>query len=331
MKQNLINHVVLILDGSGSMGHLKESVIKVADNQIANLAELSKQMDQETRVSVYVFDNRVDCVIFDKDVLRLPSIKDLYRIGGQTALMDAIHLGVTDLKQTFAKYFDHSFLTYIITDGYENCSIKCRANDLSNLISGLNDDWTVAAFVPDVNSKMYLEKYGVPKNNIVIWETTAQGMQEVARKIQVSTQSYMQNRSRGVRSTSNLFNLDTSNLNTKVVKKELDELASSKFRLLDVKSDGPIKEFVSDKMGSYVLGNSFYQLMKPEKVQPSKQICVRSKRTGKVFSGQNARDLLGLPNYEVKVAPAHADFDIFVQSSSVNRKLIAGTKLLVMK
>lgn len=42
--------------------------------------------------------------------------------------------------------------------------------------------------------------------------------------------------------------------------------------------------------------------------------------------------MLGLPDFEVKVNPAsYGQYDIFVQSTSVNRKLIKGTKLLVLK
>jgi len=41
--------------------------------------------------------------------------------------------------------------------------------------------------------------------------------------------------------------------------------------------------------------------------------------------------LLGLPDYEVKVNPAATpDFTIFIQSTSVNRKLLADTNLLIL-
>ena len=39
-----------------------------------------------------------------------------------------------------------------------------------------------------------------------------------------------------------------------------------------------------------------------------------------------------LPDYEIKVSPeSHGNFKIFTQSSSVNRKLLKGTQLLVLK
>ena len=50
-----------------------------------------------------------------------------------------------------------------------------------------------------------------------------------------------------------------------------------------------------------------------------------------MYSGQEARQMIGLPDMNVRVSPNHnADFDIFVQSTSINRKLIAGTRYLYL-
>lgn len=46
---NYINHIALVLDASGSMQYLAQDVVKVADNQIAYLAQRSNELDQETR------------------------------------------------------------------------------------------------------------------------------------------------------------------------------------------------------------------------------------------------------------------------------------------
>ena len=45
----------------------------------------------------------------------------------------------------------------------------------------------------------------------------------------------------------------------------------------------------------------------------------------------DARQLLGLPDYEVKVSPtSHPNYDLFIQSTSVNRKLLAGQRVMVL-
>jgi hypothetical protein len=58
---------------------------------------------------------------------------------------------------------------------------------------------------------------------------------------------------------------------------------------------------------------------------------VMDKKTKKVYGGEEARNLLGLPDMEVRVKPDfNPDFKIFVQSTSTNRKLVGNTQVLLM-
>jgi hypothetical protein len=110
-------------------------------------------------------------------------------------------------------------------------------------------------------------------------------------------------------------------------------MPKGRYHLLDVNPGDPvvIKEFTWKAGIPYELGKAYYQLTKSEKIQPQKHICVMEKKTKKVYAGSYARDLLGLPATEVKVSPqTNPEFDVFVQSTSINRKLVPGTRLLVM-
>ena len=83
-----------------------------------------------------------------------------------------------------------------------------------------------------------------------------------------------------------------------------------------------------------VKGGAFYQLVKTEpKVQDYKRIAIRSKTDGKVYAGDAARQMLALPTVgTVRLAPDElGDFEVFIQSTSVNRKVAAGTKLMYWK
>jgi len=92
--QNLINHVVFVLDASSSMRKIAADLVKVVDGQVARLARRSQQVDQETRVTIYTFADTAQWHVYEKDVLRLPSIKDLYKAIGNTALRDTgVRLG----------------------------------------------------------------------------------------------------------------------------------------------------------------------------------------------------------------------------------------------
>jgi hypothetical protein len=328
-QQNYINHIVLVLDASSSMTRHARELIKVADNQIAYLAKRSKELDQETRVTVYSFNDseNINCLVYDKDVLRMPSIADLYRTAGMTALIDATLLAIRDLKLTSQKYGEHAFLIYVLTDGQENDSEE-DSSELSTTIERLPDNWTLAAFVPDQQGVFEAKKFGVPKENIAVWDTSStQGITEAGERIRQTSEQFMQNRKLGIRGTKSLFTLKTPSLRT--VAQKLDSLHRGQFRLLDVSRMGRIDEFVEDSLRRpYRLGEAYYQLMKPEMIQPQKQIAIWSGDT--LYVGDNARKLLGLPDYHVKVIPNDYPYEIFVQSTSVNRKLIAGTKLLIL-
>lgn len=330
--QNYINHIVFVVDSSGSMGHLSNEVVKVFDAQIKHLALRSKELDQETRVTVYLFNSSVSCLIYDKDVLRLPSLKDFYRTGGNTSLIDGTVTALDDLALTPQKYGDHAFLSYVLTDGAENNSRNTSAT-LSSKLSKLPDNWTVAVLVPDQTGVHEAKKFGFPANNIQVWSATVGGVEKAGETIKAATDNFMAARAKGIRSTKNLFDLDVTKLNANTVASTLNQLSATQYLLIPVQVDSVIKPLVESwTKQPYVSGASYYQLTKAEKIQSYKQICVQDKVSGKVYSGVNARNLLNLPNQEVKVNPAsHGTFDIFIQSTSVNRKLINGTKLLVLK
>lgn len=332
MSQNYINHVALVLDASGSMNHNATNVVNVADNQIAYLAQRSKELDQETRVTIYTFEgNNVTCLIYDKDVLRLPSIKGLYKIGGMTNLIDATLKSLDDLEKTAQLYGDHAFLAYVLTDGAENMS-RHKPADLVRRLKGLPENWTVACFVPNQTGVFEAKGFGFPADNIAVWDTTsAKGVESVGATIRTATDNFMRARATGVRSSRNLFNLTVDKLTSTQVKK-LDALTPGQFRMLPVDVDGRIDEFVERKLRRpYKLGEGFYQPTKPVTVQAAKEVAIFDKKAYTVYTGKNARTLLGLPTHDVKVNPtAHPNYTIFIQSTSVNRKLFAGTNLLVV-
>lgn len=331
---NIINHIVLVLDASSSMSYVQDQLIKVADNQIQYLARRSKELDQETRITVYTFNTvgystpRIECLVYDKDVLRVPSISTLYKADGMTPLIDATLLALSDLAMTPEKYGEHSFLVYVLTDGEENAS-KARPAELTAKLNSLPDHWTLAAFVPNQVSVHEAKRFGFPKDNIAVWDATSSaGVQEAGERIRQTTENFMQARATGVRGSRNLFTMAKPSLNQ--VAKTLGALHFGQFRLLDVTEVGRIDEFVESRLHRpYKLGEAYYQLSKTETIQPQKEIAIVSKAGA--FVGPEARQLLGIPNEHVKVAPANfPDYEIYIQSTSTNRKLMPNTKLLIL-
>lgn len=327
---NYINHYVLVIDESTSMYHLKDSVIKVVDGLTAHLAKISEDLNQETRLSVYAFASRgtARCLVWDIDVLRMPSINGMYKPSGMTALADCTILAVNDLKTVPQKYGDHSFVMYVVTDGQENDSRN--RFQLRPTLDGLPENWTFGVFVPDQKGVTYAKSFGFPANNIQIWDTTSvEGIETVGAAMRSTSTHLMQQRKAGVRGTKSLFTLNQ--LSTTDIKAKLTPLPTTDYYLLPVGETGRIDDFVNGALGRpYQLGEAFYELTKTETIQPQKSIAVLYQ--GRVYVGHAARSLLGLPNEHVKVKPAdYSNYRIFVQSTSLNRKLISGTNLLVFK
>lgn len=334
-KENYINHVVLDLDASSSMKGHRQALINVADGQVKYLARRSQELDQETRVSVYTFADDVRCLIYDKDVLRLPSISTLYKIGGMTALIDATLKSLDDLDQTATLYGDHAFLAFVLTDGQENRSrTPNKIQTIQNRLSRLADNWTVACLVPDQRSVFEAKGFGFPSDNVAVWDaTSAAGVVEVGETIRRATDVFFEARTQGIRGTRSLFSTGLDAVNAQTVHANLRPVDNHAYAILPVSYDAPIRDYVNAHGISYNLGRGFYQLTKTETIQAQKQLLIREKTTGRIFAGDAARDLLGLSRgLTVRVKPnANPEYDVFVQSTSVNRKVLANTDLIVMR
>lgn len=336
--EHKVTHVALIIDESLSMSHHRDELIKVVDGQVQYLARRSQELNQETRVSIYTFSDQVRCLVYEMDVLRLPSIANLYRPAGMTALIDATLQALGDLEKTPQIYGEHAFLAFALTDGQENRS-RNHPGQLTATLNRLPSHWTVGVLVPDMMGKHDAQSYGFPPANIAIWDAdTAAGVQEAGQVIQRATENFLTGRAKGVRGTRELFSIGTEKLNKQTVAANLTALSEWQYDLVPVFKDGPIREYIESRGMPYNIGKCFYQLMKTETIQGGKDIAIRQKKDparrglDKVYVGAQARQILGLPDVDVRIKPdTNPDYDVFVQSTSVNRKLIKGTDVLVLR
>lgn len=325
MSKTLVNNVIFVIDRSGSMSYHARAVEQV----IRGLKDPLAQADQITRVSLYTFDDRIERNLH----LRHPDALSEFRFQarGQTALLDAVDQAIREHRGLLTGIDeDHSYLLYAITDGEENASRKVRNYDLKNTIASLPENWTVAALVPNISGVHAAKNCGFPAGNIEVWNAQSQrGFEEVGRRLVDTYQSYSQMRSTGVTTSNRLF-VDAKNLNVADVQKALVEDHSFRQYAVSSRVAEPIKEYTELLTGRpYVLGSVYYELTKPETIQGQKQIAIMNRGNGKVYAGSNARNVLGLPYGETKVRPGDfGDWRIYVQSTSVNRKLIPGQTFL---
>lgn len=103
-----------------------------------------------------------------------------------------------------------------------------------------------------------------------------------------------------------------------------------RFQVLEVDKEISIKAFVLENGLTFKTGRGFYEFTKTETIQAKKEIILMDRATGDLFAGSMVREMLGLPHGEtVKIKPNNLEkYVVFVQSTSYNRKLMAGTKFL---
>lgn len=346
--KHYVTHVGIGLDASYSMDHLSSKLIEVVDTQIKHLAEQSREMNQEVRVSIYSFGSRgtVKCLCWDMDVLRFDTIKDLYKVGGRTALLDCAHTMLDDFATIPVKYDDHAHVIYLWSDGMENDSIKFQPHLMSTKIASQPDYVTVAFFAPDRQAKEYAISCGFPADNIEIWDATSvKGIESVGRTIRETNTAFLKGRQSGIKSyKSGLFKLNQ--LSVADITKNLRTVPSSHYRMFGYSGTGiiQIRDFVEQELNrgvpsyspshfKYTKGCAYYEFTKTEHIQNNKDVAILL--NNHLYCGNEARTMLGLPPYGTgdtqKVVPdKYPGYALFVQSNSVNRNIIPGQRVIVM-
>lgn len=335
------NYIGISRDHSGSMGHIASAAARDYNSNISAIKESSLREGQDTIVSVVRCGvgsrGSVEREITNSSVTTLEPLNESRYVadGGSTPLFDS----VGELIELFERVPDAkdptvSFLVMAITDGQDNSSRRWSAHSLGQKIRQLQatDHWTFVFRVPR-GYKRDLVHMGIPDGNILEWEQSTRGVEVASQATTKAFDEYYSSRSRGLTSTQNFYTTDLSGVNKATVKAKLVDI-SREVEFFDVPKTGSleIRKVVEAKTGQpLVKGTAFYQLVKTEKeVQDYKQIAIRDKKSGAVYSGAEARSMLGLPyNGTVKIVPGnHGTYDIFIQSTSVNRKLVPGTQVM---
>lgn len=331
------NYIGFVNDHSGSMASIASAAMADYNTNITAVKDAATKEMLDTVVSVvgigYPRDNLVtrQVVISNPHVLK-PITK--WSVDGGTPLYDGIG-NMIELFESLPDAKDEhvSFLVMITTDGAEMHSRAYDQQRLSTKIRELQKTgrWSFVFRIPKNGKDFMITGLGVPMDNIQKWDTTAAGM---AASTQATTQAmgnYFTARASGAKSTSSFY-ANASNVNLAAL-----EDISKKVSLYVVPDNDngiEIRPFVLRYRMEYLKGSAFYQLTKTEsKVSHTKMILIRERNTGKIFGGAEARSMIGLPtDRNARLHPGdHKNFDLFIQSESVNRKLVAGTGVLYWK
>ena len=334
------NYVGISRDHSGSMGGIALAAGRDYNDNIASIKEGAIEHNIDTIVSVVKCGaGRPASVVrevVNSNVQMLKPIEDGEYIadGNSTPLFDSVGDLIEQLQAVpDAADPEVSFIVMVITDGEENSSKKWSGASISRKIKELQatDRWTFVFRVPR-GGRRTLVGYGIPDGNILEWDQTTKGVQAATVATRSAVKSFYAARATGVKSTDKFY-ADLSTVSIKEVQTALVDISGQVDVYVVGKANAgvQIRDFVEAQGVTFSKGCAFYQLSKTEEVQDYKQIVIRDKQKGAVYSGFAARDMLGLPQSGTcKLAPGqHGQYEIFIQSTSVNRKLVENTNVLV--
>ncbi len=340
----MLNILGFSRDHSGSMGHLAEPARRDYNEQIATVKEAARKLLQPTIVSTVTIGVGRQAVvgreIVNKDVTALEPLSYYATEAGGTPMIESVFELIKIMKQApGADDPETSLVVMVTTDGQET-QARHRGPELARLIRELQatDRWTFVFRVPKNGGVRELQRLGLMISgvNVFEWELSAKGVaQSTAANVQ-AYQEFFTARTTGQKRTSRFY-ANMEDISVDEARKALVDV-SNEVQFLDVtaKDAGSlIRPFVEAKLGEPMnRGGAFYQLVKLEpKVQANKRIAIRDKSTGTVFAGDAARTMLALPTVgTVRLAPDElGEWDVFIQSTSVNRKLDPNTKLMYWK
>lgn len=330
------NYIGMSRDHSGSMYSLARAAQRDYNDSIAAIKEAATANNQDTIVSVVRCGGNVTRETVNSNVQVLQPITS-YSASGGTPLFESI-LELIKILKAVPDYDDEnvSFLVLATTDG--QATDTHRSAELVSAIKELQgtDRWTFVFRVPRGYSRD-LTSRGIQQGNILEWDQTERGMQQAAQANTQAFSEYMTNRSAGMKSTTKFY-ANLADVDLKDVQAALVDVSNQVqfFPVSSAENEMQIREFAESKLGGapMVKGGAFYQLVKTEpKVQDYKRIAIRAKADGKVYAGDAARDMLALPKIGTcRLAPDElGDFEVYIQSTSTNRKVAAGTKLMYWK
>lgn len=326
--------IALAFDRSQSMACIAKAAERMFNTVIDCVKGNPSTPEHTVNLTIWWFGERVTREFCGPASLA-PSVQRFMPNEGSTRLFDTIGEIISYFSSVERVKPGASFIFNVITDGGENDSQQYSSDHVNMLMSRnqATDRHTMTFMLPKGHKRNFCMTFGVPDGNVEEWEQSERGSQVAATQTQAGFNNYFTSRAAGQTATRSFYSTDASNIKKSDLKK-LNEI-NGEVRVLTASVEETLREFCERVTRSPMLrGSAFYQLTKPEKnVQAYKKIVIREKTTGKIYGGDDARTMLGLPLVgDVPVRPGnHANFDVFIQSTSVNRKIPRGTSVIYWK
>ena len=337
----LQTHVAFCLDESGSVSGIIKPLVEAYNQTVTDIRTSVLDEGQEASMTALAFGDRVlkHRVLYvgqQVQTVKPLAYTDLHP-SGMTPLFDSVYRAIKKLEELDDGKPDTSFVVSVVTDGHENQSVDPGVPATVREIEkkAATDRWTFTFLVPNGNEDQFSRHFNIPRGNIQGWDAkTARGTKQAFVVSSAAYGNFFKQKSAagaGKTMSSRSFYSDTSDLTVREARSALSEI-TKQVQFIRPTKTCQIREAILGAGLEWIKGAAFYQLVKTEKkVQDYKMVALRVKTSGKVYCGQEARDMLGIGGAvgTVRLVPGdHGKFDVFIQSTSVNRKIPAGTEVL---
>lgn len=196
-------HNLIILDESGSMESIKNTIIQGFNEIVQTVKGISEQFpEQEHFISLISFNGTGQKVLhFNDPVNKLELIdSSRYKPDASTPLFDAIGFSISKLKQILGDVSNYNVLVTILTDGEENASQEYSGKDIKQIIEELKlNNWTFTYIGADHDVEKFA--YSLAITNTMQFNKNPDDIKKMFNKEKSARFNYSVNISR---------NLDTS-------------------------------------------------------------------------------------------------------------------------
>lgn len=178
MKDNL-TEIVFILDRSGSMGGLETDTI----GGFNAMLERQKKAEGEALLSTLLFSNETEVLHDRADIRQVEplSLQD-YRVGGSTALLDAIGSAIRHIgnlhRETRPEERPAHTLFVITTDGQENASRRYGYAELKRLLERQKEryGWEFLFLGANMDAVAAASRFGIDADRAVRYHCDSAGI-----------------------------------------------------------------------------------------------------------------------------------------------------------
>ncbi len=185
--------IINIIDRSGSMN----SMIDTAINGFNEFLIEQKSVEGKALVSTILFSTDNNFLYEDMDVKNCYLLnKDNYNPGGMTALYDAIGLSINKeidkLGNIPIEERPEKTLCVILTDGFENRSVKFNKEQIKKLIGEMREDfnWEFIFLAANEEASTTAETMGISKGNSYSFTNNSRGLEDAYKGVSFATTNY---------------------------------------------------------------------------------------------------------------------------------------------